>query len=202
LSRNTRLQDEVQTLEASTAARYARNSGHKVRRFKSFAYAAGSWSKPRRAVARVEVSSRGRDTRYIVTNLDGVRGDCDVEGAYDNDEGFVPDIEITLVDPGGNEIDLDRSFGEVVYDAAGFRGVALRSVDIEEIDDHVLRAESNADDVVVIAVGRDPGEGVAVLRASAIAAAWIGLLAGLALLLVGARRSATTRRGGFGAGRW
>ena len=74
LSRNTRLQDEVQTLEASTAARYARNSGHKVRRFKSFAYAAGSWSKPRRAVARVEVSSRGRDTRYIVTNLDGVRG--------------------------------------------------------------------------------------------------------------------------------
>ena len=74
LSRNTRLQDEVQTLEASTAARYARNSGHKVRRFKTFAYAAGSWSKPRRAVARVEVSSRGRDTRYIVTNLDGVRG--------------------------------------------------------------------------------------------------------------------------------
>lgn len=74
LSRNARLQEEVQTLEASTAARYARNTGHKVRRFKTFSYAAGSWSKPRRVVARVEVSSRGRDTRYIVTNLDGGRG--------------------------------------------------------------------------------------------------------------------------------
>lgn len=74
LSRNTRLQEQVQALEASTAVRYTRNGGHKVRRFKTFAYAAGAWSKARRVVARVEVSSRGRDTRYIVTNLDGGRG--------------------------------------------------------------------------------------------------------------------------------
>ena len=74
LSRNARLQKEVQALEASTAARYTRNSGQKVRRFKTFAYAAGSWSKVRRVVARVEVSPRGRDTRYIVTNLDTGRG--------------------------------------------------------------------------------------------------------------------------------
>lgn len=69
-----RLQEEVQALEAATAARYARNDGQKVTRFKTFTYAAGSWSKPRRVVARVEVSSRGRDTSYIVTNLDGGRG--------------------------------------------------------------------------------------------------------------------------------
>ena len=74
LSRNARLQEEVQALEASTATRYARNVGRKIRRFKTFAYAAGSWSKARRVVARVEVSSRGRDTRYIVTNPDGGRG--------------------------------------------------------------------------------------------------------------------------------
>ncbi len=74
LSRNSRLQEQVQALEASTAVRYTRNGGHKVRRFKTFAYAAGSWSKARRVVARVEVSSRGRDARYIVTNLDGGRG--------------------------------------------------------------------------------------------------------------------------------
>lgn len=125
-------------------------------------------------------------------NLDGVRGDCDVEGAYDNDDGQIPDIEITLVDPDGNAIDLDRSFGDVVYDADGFRGVALQSVEIEEADDHVLRAESDVDGVVVIAVGRDPGEGVAVLRAASIAAALIGVLAGLVLVLRGARRSSAT----------
>jgi|GEM_PF-5915640 len=69
LSRNARLQEEVRALEASTAARYARNSGHKVRRFKTFSYAAGSWSKPRRVVARVEVGSRGRDPNGILCEL-------------------------------------------------------------------------------------------------------------------------------------
>ncbi len=82
LSRNARLQEEVQTLEASTAARYAGNDGQKVRRFKTFTYAAGSWSKLRRVVACVEVGPRGRDTRYIVTNLDGGRGKHLYEKVY------------------------------------------------------------------------------------------------------------------------
>lgn len=82
LSRNSRLQEQVQALEASTAARYIRNGGYKVRRFKTFSYAAGSWSKARRVVARVDVSSQGRDTRYIVTNLDGGRGKHIYEKVY------------------------------------------------------------------------------------------------------------------------
>lgn len=82
LARNARLKEQIQTLEASTAARYSRNGGQKVRRFKTFAYAAGSWSKARRVVARVEVSSRGRDTRYIVTNLNGGRGKHLYEKVY------------------------------------------------------------------------------------------------------------------------
>lgn len=39
---------------------------------------AGSWSKARRMVARVEVSPGGRDTRYIVTNLNGGRGKASI----------------------------------------------------------------------------------------------------------------------------
>ncbi|MBC2861634.1 IS1380 family transposase [Stappia sp. 28M-7] len=73
LSKNARLQERVQTLEASTAERYARK-GQKLRRFKTFSYAAGSWSKARRVIARIEVGPQGRDTRYIVTNLEGGRG--------------------------------------------------------------------------------------------------------------------------------
>ena len=73
LSKNARLREHVQTLEASTAERYARK-GEKLRRFKSFSYAARSWSKERRVIARVEVGPMGRDTRYIVTNLEGGRG--------------------------------------------------------------------------------------------------------------------------------
>jgi hypothetical protein len=74
LSKNRRLAENIQPLEVSTAARYTRNPGQKLRRFKTFSYAARSWSKPRRVIARVEVSPRGRDTRYIVTNLEGGRG--------------------------------------------------------------------------------------------------------------------------------
>ncbi|MGX0877783.1 hypothetical protein ACSSV4_002476 [Roseovarius sp. MBR-154] len=73
LSKNARLREPVQTLEASTADRYARK-GQKLRRFKSFSYAARSWSKERRVIARIEAGPMGRDTRFIVTNLMGTRG--------------------------------------------------------------------------------------------------------------------------------
>lgn len=127
-----------------------------------------------------------------VGNLDGVRGDCNVEGAFDGADGDDPDVEITLVDPDNNEVDLNRSFGEVTYDAAGYRGEARFSIDIEETDDHVLRAESDVDEVFVVAVGRDPSAGVAGLRIGAIAAGLIGLLVGLVLVLLGSRKSSTT----------
>lgn len=122
-------------------------------------------------------------------DLGGVRGDCDVEGAYDNADQDAPDVEITLIDPDGDDVDLDRSFGDVEYDAAGFTGTARFSIDIAETDDHVLRAESDADEVFVVAVGRDPSEGVATLRIGAVAAGVVGLLVGLAFVLFGARRS-------------
>lgn len=74
LSKNSRLAETIEALETSTAALYARTPGETLRRFKSFSYAARSWSKARRVIARVELSPRGRDTRYIVTNLEGGRG--------------------------------------------------------------------------------------------------------------------------------
>jgi len=74
LPKNSRLAEHILPLEASTATRYARKPGQKLRRFKTFSYAARSWSKPHRVIARVEVSPNGRDTRYIVTNLEGGRG--------------------------------------------------------------------------------------------------------------------------------
>lgn len=124
-------------------------------------------------------------------DLDGIRGDCNVEGAYDSAEEPVPDVDITIVDPDENLVDLDRSFGDISYDAAGFVGTAQFSIEIEETNDHVLRAESDADDVFVIAVGRDPSDGVAALRAGALAAGIIGLLVGLGFVFLGTRKPAT-----------
>jgi hypothetical protein len=41
----------------------------KVRRYAAFPYAAKSWRQARRIIARLEVSARGLDVRYVVTNL-------------------------------------------------------------------------------------------------------------------------------------
>ena len=47
------------------------DEGEKVRRYADFAYAAKSWHGERRVIARVEASSRGTDSRFIVTNVAG-----------------------------------------------------------------------------------------------------------------------------------
>ena len=71
VSPTSTLKRHVDALEASTAARFeADPRGGKVRRFKEFFDAAGSWSRVRRTVARVEAGSDGTDTRFVVTNLD------------------------------------------------------------------------------------------------------------------------------------
>ena len=43
----------------------------KVRRFHQFAYQAGSWACAEKVVARVEATEKGRDARFVVTNLAG-----------------------------------------------------------------------------------------------------------------------------------
>src|SRR6516165_7991986 len=53
------------------ATRRALSKTQKMRRFFQTSYAAASWSKPRKVVARVEASEQGSDIRFIVTNLPG-----------------------------------------------------------------------------------------------------------------------------------
>jgi DDE family transposase len=65
------LRKHVTALEASTAAR-AR--GEKLRRFKEFYDAAGSWDRVERIIARIEAGPQGADTRFIVTSLEGLGG--------------------------------------------------------------------------------------------------------------------------------
>jgi hypothetical protein len=70
LTPTSTLKRHVGGLEASTAARFKAAPGDgKVRRFKEFYDAAGSWSRVRRIVARIEAGCEGADTRFIVTNL-------------------------------------------------------------------------------------------------------------------------------------
>ena len=51
--------------------RRAEAGADKMRGFAAFDYAAGSWKRERRVVARLEATARGFDARYIVTSLGG-----------------------------------------------------------------------------------------------------------------------------------
>ena len=51
--------------------RRAEAGAEKMRSFAAFDYAAGSWNRERRIVARLEATARGFDARYIVTSLGG-----------------------------------------------------------------------------------------------------------------------------------
>ena len=51
--------------------RRAEAGADRMRGFAAFAYAARSWGRERRVVARLEVTARGFDARYIVTSLGG-----------------------------------------------------------------------------------------------------------------------------------
>ena len=51
--------------------RRAEAGAERVRGFASFDYAAGSWRRKRKVIARLEATTRGFDARYIVTSLEG-----------------------------------------------------------------------------------------------------------------------------------
>ena len=51
--------------------RRAEAGADRMRSFDAFPYAARSWSRERRLVARLEASTRGFDARYVVTSLAG-----------------------------------------------------------------------------------------------------------------------------------
>ena len=70
LARNAVLEREVQV-----ACEVARDgfeaTGRKSRLFTEFSYGARTWRRPRRVIARIEHGPKGRNPRFVVTNLDG-----------------------------------------------------------------------------------------------------------------------------------
>lgn len=70
LQKNNRLVQHVELAEMALAEQY-QVRGTKQRLFGSFQYAADSWDKPRRVIARLEHGPQGANPRFIVTSLGG-----------------------------------------------------------------------------------------------------------------------------------
>ena len=121
--------------------------------------------------------------------VDDIDGDCDNDDRdYDVDADDVERVTLTLLDPDGAEVDLDRSDGPT-YDRNGSTGDGFRSVEIDDPGEYLLNVTSDQDEVVV-RVGADPTDGVMALRVGAGAS----LLAGLGIGAVGLAQRGRSRR--------
>ena len=70
LARNAVLERKVE-VACEGAERGFQATGRKCRVFTEVQYGAGTWRRPRRVIARIEHGPKGRNPRFIVTNLDG-----------------------------------------------------------------------------------------------------------------------------------
>jgi len=68
---NARLKEIAHPWCEDAATRRALSGKDRVRRFFETPYAAKSWSRERRVIARIEASRMGADARFVVTNLAG-----------------------------------------------------------------------------------------------------------------------------------
>lgn len=137
----------------------------------------------------LEFERTGEFVLYIETTgeIDDLGGDCDLTPRYDRDATGLPQPELTLRDPDGNELDLD-STGGVDYDTGEFVGTAYRLVDIADEGDHVLVVGPVDGEAFAMSIGGDPRDSVALLRSGALAAVIVGLIGGGILLVLGSRR--------------
>ena len=138
----------------------------------------------------LEFDRSGEFVLYIETTgkIDGLDGDCDLTDRYDRSATGLPQPELTLRDPAGEELVLD-STGGVDYDTGGFVGTAYRLVDIVEEGDHVLVVGGVDGEAFAMSIGGDPRRGVTLLRSGGFAAVIVGLIGGGILLVLGSRRA-------------
>jgi hypothetical protein len=70
LARNKRLQQLIEEDLAGVEQRFE-ETGEKQREFRDLRYGAKSWQRRRPVIAKLEVTEKGRNPRFIVTNLNG-----------------------------------------------------------------------------------------------------------------------------------
>jgi len=117
--------------------------------------------------------------------IDESRGDCEADSSVDWSGDELPAATVTISGPDGEEIDIAPDDG-VDYDAGGSQGTSIGTVTVEQDGDHLLRVESD-DEGFYVTIGRNPNDGVALMRLGALALLVTGLGVGI-LLIVTARR--------------
>jgi hypothetical protein len=141
---------------------------------------------PSGCATTLDFDRTGTFTLYTETTgrIDELAGDCEQTEDYDRDD--VPEIDVVIVDPDGDEVPVEEVSGSG-YDTTTFVGVAVGEIDVAQVGDHVITVQRDGAPFAV-AVGGAADAGVAPLRWGAIALAIVGMIAGGLLLAAGSRR--------------
>jgi hypothetical protein len=126
---------------------------------------------------------------YIETKgqLGDLGGDCEANaGEYEHTGDKLPKVSLTLEDPNGDSVDLERGV-DASYDVAGFVGTGVRTVQIEEAGTYHLNVESDESDFAM-SIGKNPKKDSEKLTAIGGAVVLAGFVIGLLLFLLGLRR--------------
>ena len=134
---------------AGAAAALHRLDGGKVRLFDDFGYAARSWPRERRVVAKAEHSDLGPNTRFVVTNLD--IGD-DPQGLYDGlycergeMENRIKDQQLGLFADRASSSDFDANQLRLLLSGLayalieGMRRMALSATELAKASPNTIR---------------------------------------------------------------
>jgi hypothetical protein len=98
LSGNARLKAAVQPI-VELAQRSYRLYGDNLTRFYEFQYQADSWNRPRRVVAKIELTDNGLNLRFVVTNIHGLRASTVYKDGYcprGEDELYIKEHKLSL----------------------------------------------------------------------------------------------------------
>jgi hypothetical protein len=141
----------------------------------------------------LEFDDAGTYTFFVETKgeVGAIDGSCaSTDREYDYTGDALPRVSLTLLDDGGEEVDLDR-VDEPTYDSAGRSGTAVRTADIDDAGTYSLTVEANDPDVMV-RVGKDPQQGVGAMRVSGMVLAIAGVVALVLGLVLGRAKPAPT----------
>ena len=147
----------------------------------------------------------GEFTMYIETagHFDvPIAGDCAVDGTYGVLGESLPAVSLEMTSPAGDDVVLANASG-TTYDVDGFAGESIRTFSVETPGDHILRVDVAGDSDVrlVVAVGKDPSDGVGMMQLGAVLAALAGLVIAGAVMIA-SRRSPKPAPGGAVAAPW
>ncbi|MBI5088702.1 MAG: hypothetical protein HZB15_07555, partial [Actinobacteria bacterium] len=124
----------------------------------------------------LEFDETGTFTVYVETqgSIGDVRGNCpntDTDYMFAGD--VLPAVDVSLRNDDGDEIELTDDTGKD-YDAGGFVGQSIASVEIDQPGDYEITVTSSETDFA-IAIGKNPKDDADSLKSSGIGALALGI---------------------------